>query len=132
MDEGKQTSGEGQLLNQIHEKMRVYDRDNNDIGMVDRVYLGAASDQAYEHGEGPATADNPDYSQNRLYRDVAQVFEPDNLPEELRERLTQRGFVRIAGSGILAADRYILPEQIDRVADNHVYLNVLRKELIKS
>lgn len=131
MNENVRPSDEEQLLDQIDEGMRVYDRDNNDIGLVDRVYLGAASDQAYEHGEGPATAPDPDYPQNRSYREAANLFAPDNLPEELRERLLNRGFVRLNASGILAADRYIMPEQIDHVENNHVVLKVTRKDLIK-
>ncbi len=132
MDQATIESGDQQLLNQIHEGMRVYDRDNHDIGLVDRVFLGAAGDQAYERGEGPATARDPNAQPDTLLRDFAHVFEPDNLPEELRQRLLNRGFVRMSASGILAADRYLLPDQIDRIENNHVMLKVVRKELIKA
>ena len=120
-----------QLLNQIHDGMRVLDRDGHDIGMVDRVHLGDATDQAYERGKGPATtSSNPQSDTSPILRDFAHVFEPDNLPDELRERLWNRGFVRINASGILAADRYLLPHQIDRIEKDQVLLNVLRKDLI--
>ena len=126
------STDERQLLAQVHEGMRVYDRDGGDVGLVDRVYLGAASDTAYERGEGPATAPDPNAQPNNLLQDFAHVFEPDTLPEELRQRLLNRGFVRVSGSGILAADKYLLPDQIDRVFNNRLMLKVPRKDLIKS
>ncbi len=33
--------------------------------------------------------------------------------------------------GMKVYDRYVLPEQVDRVNDNKVILNVLRQDLIK-
>lgn len=127
-------SDDKQILYQVREGMRVYDRDNKDIGTVDRVYFGAASDQAYERGQGPAdtrTA-NTAMTDAPVLRDLANVFEPDNLPEELKERLLNRGFVRLNAAGIIAADRYILPEQIDLVTNKQVVLKVARDELIKT
>ncbi|MBI5033179.1 MAG: hypothetical protein HZB51_21880 [Chloroflexi bacterium] len=133
MTETAVQSDRNQSLNQIREGMRVLDRDGHDIGMVDRVYLGAAGDQAYERGEGPATTSgDPTLETPPVIPDIAHLFEPDNLPEELRERLLNRGFVRINASGILAADRYLLPDQIDHIEKDQVRLNVLRKELIKA
>ena len=121
-----------QVLNQIHEKMRVYDQTNADIGMVDRVFLGAESEIGNERGEGPATARDPNPPNDNLLQHFAQVFEPDNIPDEVRERLLQKGFVRLNASGILAADRYVTPEQIDHVDEKHVFLNVARRDLINS
>ena len=132
MDQMTAQPNGAQVLNQIHEKMRVYDQTNADIGMVDRVFLGAQSEIGNERGEGPATARDPNPPSDNLLQHFAQVFEPDNIPDEVRERLLQKGFVRLNASGILAADRYVTPEQIDHVDEKHVFLNVARKDLIKS
>ncbi len=86
---------EKQLLSQVHEGMRVYDRDGGDIGLVDRVHLGATGDQAYERGEGPATTSDPNAQPNTLIQDFAHLFEPDNLPEELRARLVWQCQIRM-------------------------------------
>ncbi|MBI4786144.1 MAG: hypothetical protein HY782_03740 [Chloroflexi bacterium] len=132
MDQMTSQHDGAELLKQVHEKMRVYDNMNGDIGMVDRVYLGAESELAAERGQDPATAGTPDVPSDNLIQYFARVFEPDELPKEIQERLVQKGFVRMNASGILAADRYVTPEQIDHVDEKHVFLNVARKDLIKS
>lgn len=132
MDKSTDNRDEQQLLNQIEEGMRVYDRDNNDIGAVERVYLGGASDRADVPGEGSGAAQDSSLPGQGLIMNALPIFEVDQLPAELRERLLNRGFVRINSAGILAADRYLLPEQIDRVQDRRVILRVARKDLIKA
>ncbi len=123
-------SDEKQLLNQIHEGMRVIDRDHADIGMVDRVYPGDGDEHADARNPGPAVANDAPVLQTDV--GAMNVFEVDKLPQEVCERLLNRGFVRLNAPGILAADRYLLPEQIDHVDNKRIVLKVARKDIIKT
>lgn len=119
----------GNFLAQVHEGMKVYDRLNNEIGKVDRVQI-SDDNPATEEVEAatPGTLHERDRG---LIDNIAAVFSPDELPEEIRERLLQQGFVRIDSAGLFAADRYVLPDQILSVTDDAVTLNVSREELLK-
>lgn len=120
------------LLKSIHEGMNVIDSKGDKIGTVRDLYFGADSDEMQRHGAGAATAPNPNLRSDDLVQDVAQaVFGGDELPDEMRQRLINNGFLRIDTAGLFASDRYVLPEQIARVHDEHVHLNVAKDGLLK-
>lgn len=123
----------GNLLRQVHEGMKVYDREAKDVGTVDGVYISEVSPEAARRGLGPAVAENQNANQPQsgILQDFAKVFEEDQVPEDVKRRLLDNGFVRVNAPGLFSADRYVLPEQVDRVNDNKVVLNVSRQELIK-
>lgn len=121
----------GDILTRIDEGMTVYDRDGHRIGTVRRVHLGAVRAQDDERGLGPATVSAGDTSEGSLLEDFARVFAPEPIPEPVRARLLRHGFVRIDATGLFAADRYALPEQIASVSGDHVTLGVTREELMK-
>lgn len=121
----------GNPLRQVHEGMRVYDRDDHEIGTVDQVYLGELSPSANNLGLGPATARDPNQPSNNLVRDFAAAFDADNIPQELRERLQRMGFARLNAKGLFASGRYVLPEQVARVEDDKVFLKTKKDDLIK-
>jgi hypothetical protein len=54
------------------------------------------------------------------------------VPETLRERLLRQGFLRIDSTGLFAADRYVMPDQIADVSEGRITLRVTHDELIKS
>jgi hypothetical protein len=114
------------VLRQIREGMEVYDRTGDHIGTVERVHFGAST----EHGRGAATPSAPDWRDDTLIDVVAEVFAPDELPETLRARLLQNGFIRIDASGLFAADRYVTPDQIAGVSGDRVVLRATRDELV--
>ncbi len=119
-------------LQNIHKGMGVYDSKGDKVGTVEELYFGASSDELEEHGAGAATAPNPDMHEDTLMEDIARgLFEVDEPPEEMRKRLINEGFIRVDSTGLLARDRYVLPEQIDRVHNDHVHLNVPRDQLLK-
>jgi hypothetical protein len=121
------------LLTQIYEGMTVYDRAGEKIGTVEHVYLGEGSNEVDQHGEGPATAPSPGRGESSLLEDIATtIFPSDHVPESLRQRLLRQGFLRIDSTGLLAADRYVMPDQIADVSKDRVTLRVTRDELIKS
>jgi hypothetical protein len=122
----------GSVLAHVREGMRVYDRDHGDIGRVDRVILPLSSDAGYEWGDGSVTVRDPTPPRDILLQEAAQVFEPDNLSEDLREHLLRRGFMRLSAPGIHAADRYVMPEKVDHIHRNRVILTVPRRDLINT
>jgi hypothetical protein len=122
----------GSLLTQIYEGMTVYDRTGQKIGTVERVYFGAVSQEADTHGGGPTTAAPPGAYESSLIEDFARaIFPADQVPEPLRQRLLRHGFIRIDSTGLFAADRYVMPDQIADVSEDRVTLRVTRDELIK-
>ena len=120
------------LLKSIREGMEVHDSQEHKIGTVREVYFGADSDEMKRHGAGAATAPNPDLRENTIIDDVARgIFDADDLPEEMRQRMINEGFFRLNPSDPLRGDRYVLPEQIAGVHGDHVHVNVPLDELLK-
>jgi hypothetical protein len=127
-------TGRYDILNTIHEGMAVYDSTGDRIGEVDFVYFGASTDTQQELGTGPAglgAADSVQMREDSLVDAFAEVFDPGEVPEELREKLMQSGYIRLDADGLFAADRFITPEQIASVREEDVELNVTRDQLIK-
>jgi hypothetical protein len=117
---------EPSVLHRIREGMEVYDRAGEQIGSVERIHFGAAG----EHGRGAATPSAQDWREDSLVDVVAEAFASDEIPETLRARLLQNGFIRIDADGLFAADRYVMPDQIASVMDDRVVLRATRDELI--
>ena len=126
-----QESQHSSLLNFIREGMTVYDREDKKIGSVERLYFGSSSTADQDEYNMPVEPGRADLPRNPLMDAIADVFDPNDVPEEMRERLLQRGFIRIDGAGLFAADRYVMPEQISSVSDEAVYLRVAKDELLK-
>ncbi|MGV3650472.1 MAG: hypothetical protein ACO1OK_03545 [Devosia sp.] len=118
----------GNLLRDIREGMSVYDRDQHKIGTVERVKFG---DDDPSTPEVEATTSSEPPRQDSLIENIAEAFAPDDIPEALRQKLLQQGFVRLDTSGLFASDRYILPDQILGVSDDKVTLKVSKDELAK-
>ena len=122
------------ILTLIREGMSIYDMRDERIGEVDFVYFGAESETDAEVGAGPATlgrADNPQMRRDTIVDNIADAFSPNDIPEQLEAKLLMSGYVRMDADGFFAADRFIVPEQIARVADDRVYLSVNRDQLVK-
>ncbi|MDQ3248187.1 MAG: hypothetical protein M3Q45_03150 [Chloroflexota bacterium] len=131
----QQTSGHTQpksIINQIREGMTVYDNQNQNIGSVDEVHFGAASQAQREHGTGPATVNEPDLpGEHSFVGLLADVFDPSEVPDELADKLLRTGYIRIDSAGLFAADRYVMPDQIASVVGDEVHLQVTRDSLVK-
>ena len=128
------TTGQNSILSLIHEGMSIYDVRENHIGRVDFVHFGAASETQQELGTGPATpapADNPNMRRDTIIDNIAEAFQPNEVPEQLQNKLLLSGYVRMDADGFFASDRFITPDQIARVADDRVYLAVNRDQLVK-
>jgi hypothetical protein len=119
----------GNFLARVHEGMKVFDRQHHEIGKVERVQMSDDNPATLE--VEAATPGNLRQRDDSLINNIADVFAPDQLPEDVRSRLLQQGFLRLDTKGIFAADRYILPEQIISVTGDEVMLNVSKDELLK-
>jgi hypothetical protein len=122
---------EQSILTQISEDMAVYDRQNDKVGTVRSIHLGAVSVEDDERGLGPATTSAEDAADSSPLEDFARIFAPDTIPAPVRARLLRHGFIRINTTGLFAADRYAMPEQIASVSGDRVTLRVAREELLK-
>ena len=123
---------EGQnILTQIADGMTVYDRKDDKVGLVRSVHLGAVSVEDDKRGLGPATTSAEENADSSFLEDFARLFAPGTIPEPLRARLLRHGFIRIDTTGLFAADRFAMPEQIVSVSGDRVTLQVTREELIK-
>jgi hypothetical protein len=112
--------------------MAVYDRSGQEIGIVEVVYMGGASDEAIEQGGNGAISPDIDLSGNdMIVESIAEAFAPDDLPRELAERSLNSGYIRLDSHGLFAADRYIVPDQISSVSNDSVRLRVPGDELVK-
>lgn len=117
-------------LEGISEGMKVYDRARDEIGHVEFVQFGD-DDPSTPEPEAASLATSP-MRREGLVDVIADIFHPDDhLPDELRQKLLQQGFIRIDADGIFASDRYVTPDQIASVSADGVMLSVSRDELLK-
>jgi len=114
------------VLTRVTKGMEVIDQTGDKIGEVDYVYFGE-NDPSTPEVEA-ATISDRDPRGDTLVDMLAEVFTVDEMPEELRERLKMHGFIKLS-TGLLRADRYIMPDQIAGVAGDKVHLNVEMDEL---
>ena len=120
------------VLKSIREGMEIHDSQEHKIGTVKDIYFGASSGEMENHGVGAASAPNPKLRDDTLVDDIARgIFDTDDLPQEMRQRLINEGFVRVDPTGLFKGDRYVLPEQIAAVHDDHIHLNVRMDDLLK-
>jgi hypothetical protein len=118
------------ILTVIREGMDVYDANNERIGEVEFVYLGAAGPKAGHRGQGAATVEDIDLTDSTLADVIARAFGDDEPPDVVRKRLLYYGFIRV-DRGLLHSDRFVQGDQIASVRDDNVYLNVMKDDLAK-
>ena len=117
------------LPDSIEIGMKVYDSEHREIGTVDGLKY---PENAIAPDVEPATLDATDEREDNTILDVvADAFGREEVPEPLRSQLLRDGYIHLDASGLFAADRYILPEQIARLLPDGIQLNVTRDALIK-
>ena len=109
--------------------MKVFDREHHEIGKVEYVRFGD-DDPDTPEPEASTISDLGERNET-IIGNIAKAFVVDALPDEVQERLLHQGFVRIDANGLFAADRYIMPGQIDSVSGEGLMLNVTRDQLVK-
>jgi hypothetical protein len=147
MDQGKfGKEMDDNILLKVHEGMRVVDREDQELGTVDQVYLGSVSEESQARGEGPADTTSADITgstgsaagvfgmagQGPVLLDFAfgGGISPSEISEtEVRDLLLRHGFIRLNAGGLFAPDRYIMPDMISSVSDDVVVLTLSKDEL---
>jgi hypothetical protein len=131
---------ENNILVQIHEGVKVLDREHNEIGHVDDVFLGAVDQSPENKAEGPSTV-------NAIRDNNAQAYIPNfamggvdpikgspahekGTDTTVRDRLLREGYVHIE-TGALSRDRVALPDQIEKVDGSALILKVTKDQLLK-
>ncbi len=112
------------ILNQVHKGMDVYSNQNDKIGTVDAVFLGTVNADDADRGTGAATADRISQPDDTFAEMIAELFNPGEVPDEVSERLRYEGFIRVDAKGLFGADRFVMPDRIDHVTQDGVYLKV--------
>lgn len=118
------------ILEQIRKGMAVSAPGGDDIGTVEFVHftdVDPASPGPEAASVGPVVQEHRD----SVVEAVIDVFRTDEVPDEMRDRLMGRGFIRVDVDGLFASDRYIVPDQIASVTGDRVMLKVSKKELMK-
>lgn len=120
------------IFEAIRNDMNVFDSNNERIGHVDNMYFGADAGTTQPYSAGAASAPDPSTRGTTFLDNVLEALAgSDDLPETLRNRLTNDGFIRINSEGLFTADRYALREHIASVTGDDVHLNVTKDELIQ-
>ena len=123
--------------------LEVVDREGNRVGKVHSLYAGSSEQHPAETVVLPAPLGSTGQQTVPVIEPVVPITSPvtvpefdaalhpdDNFPKELRDRLLHDGFIRI-NAGFLKRHRYALREQIERVENDRVVLNVAEHELLK-
>lgn len=116
----------------LREGMSVVDSAMHEIGTVETFRV---TDEVPGQPDVDAAGVSPVFEEERetLAGILADVFRPDEqLPREMQEKALREGFVRLDADGLFAADRYIFPEQIDRVEGDRLVLAVRKEDLLKA
>jgi hypothetical protein len=114
------------MLTEIREGMLVDEVSGETLGTVRQVFLGPPIDA----GAATATPSEGTVGEHTFLHDLAEAIAPDELPQEIQDRLRLSGFIRIDMAGMLRADRYAFPEQIRSVDAQRVTLGVSREQLL--
>ena len=118
------------LPENLHKGMIVYDSMHKKIGKVDDFKY---SENETDPDVIPADLDETDklHGRESILESIAEAFGKEEIPEPLRSRLLNEGYIRLDTKGLLAKDRFILPDQIASAAGDEVMLNVAKDDLIK-
>lgn len=118
------------ILEQTHDGMNVYDADGERLGHIEHVFLGTDVDTLQDYPADATAVTTISIWGKILDHVLDALFGEDDLPESLRNRLINDGFIQVEGEGLFDSDRYILREQIADIYGNDVHLNVTKDELI--
>jgi hypothetical protein len=119
------------ILEQINDGMAVFDLKGEHMGQVEHVFLGADLDSTQDYSGDELSATNASIWSSIIDHVLDALFGKDELPQSLRNRLINDGFIQVEGEGLFASERYILRGQVAHVSGDEVHLNVTKDELIK-
>jgi hypothetical protein len=117
------------LLQSVHEGMKVVDSRNHEIGTVEYIKM-VEIDPATGQPVANDIEEDDDHHETLLGL-VAEAF-TDDIPEEIQKRLLHDGFIRMDADGLFNADRYVMADQISGVSGDKVMLKVSKDQLQKA
>ncbi len=119
------------IMSLVTNGMHVHDVNDDHIGKVEDLYFGADADDPQAHGAGAATTGTPRTTvAEGLVADIAQgLFGDDAIPDTVRNRFLNEGFIQIEPGTLLGADMFATPDQIAGVTEGAVRLKVTRDQL---
>lgn len=125
---------EGGILSKVYEGMRVFDRDENEVGRVAYVRFGEVDRDAAERGKGAMDPgrDEPPFDEPMIDFALggAGSSEDRQQMDLIKSRMMESGYLRIDAKGFFASDRFALAEQIASVSEDSVRLAAKRDELV--
>ena len=121
------------IMSMVRTGMAVYDANGDHIGKVEDLYFGADADASLLDASGAATTGMARTTRGGGVLDdlLRAVFADDRLPETLRNRLMNEGFIQIEPGTLLGGDMFATPDQIAGVTTDGVRLSIERKQLIQ-
>lgn len=116
-----------EVLRSIRPGMKVVDTSNREVGVVEYVHMG--DEVIPDTGRRPQLDEKDavamvDREEDDLYSAMEDVFDPvDEIHEEMRDRLSQSGFIRVQSDLLMGEDRYIGADQIHSVSGEFVKIH---------
>jgi hypothetical protein len=118
----RESTSRNTLFTLVKEGMEVIDIHSKRLGKVEYVRFG---------DDTPRDDYPTEAAPEEIIQSIADDFAgKDDMPEELREHLLRYGYFRL-GSGLIHKDYFVTPDQVARVSNNQVELNVTTEELLE-
>ncbi len=116
--------GENPLIH-VHQGMRVFDVDGNEIGTVEHIYLGQKTrpDTDRLSGSMEQVSEELEVEGDRvIVEGFPDILDAHNIPADILDRMLHEGYILVDPNGPLGAIHYILPDQIASVSEEGVHL----------
>ncbi len=105
-----------QTHTQLKEGMKVFDVNAEEVGTVEYVHFG---DTTELNG-----------ADSLIHKIAESLTTPDHLPDEVRSRLQQEGYIKVDTS-LFKSSRLASMDQVARVGDHEIHLTVAKEELVQ-
>lgn len=115
---------DGDLVAMVREGMQVEDARGHRLGTVERVKMGDPEAATARGATGPV-------GHNIVTDVLVAVFGDVDVPEPKRSQLLRYGFIRVDGSGLTDADRFVRADKIKQVRNDTVTLAVSKEQLLE-
>lgn len=106
-------------MTQVMKGMQVYDANGELIGEVNHVFAGPNHNISFDDLPFSESIDGDAVI---VDANVPEIMNPERLPPELVERMRNEGYMHITRPGLQDIGTIILPDQIDSVSEQGIYL----------
>src|SRR5688500_481828 len=109
-----------QLMERVHEGMRVIDAKGDDIGYVAHFKMGDPEALTTKGNEPTVSAG---------YIPLSDDADEPEVPEPIRSDLLRVGYIKVDGPDLFDTDRYLRADVVERVEGEKVFLRLERDRL---